>query len=49
MITNKLPFFGQGVNRRQEVSRHRHGLKERERSKYAKLPNKGAGGNTDYL
>ena len=47
MITDELPFFWRGVNRRQEVKRHHHDLKERGRSKYAKLPNEGAGGYAD--
>ena len=41
------PFFWRGVNRRQVISRHHHDLKERGRSWYARLPNKGAGGNVD--
>ena len=40
-------FFWRGVNRRQVISRHHHDLKERWRSWYARLPNKGAGGNAD--
>ena len=35
-------FLWRGVNRRQEVSRHHHDLKERGRTWYARLPNKGA-------
>ena len=40
-------FFWRGVNRRQVVSRHRHDLNQRGPSWYARLPNKGAGGNVN--
>ena len=33
---------------RQVVSCHHHDLKERGQSSYARLPNKGAGGNIDW-
>ena len=41
------PFFWGGVNMRQAVSRHHHDLRDRGQSWYARLPNKGSGGNID--
>ena len=44
--TTTILIYRRGVNRRQEGSRHRHDLKERGRSQYAKPPNKGADGHS---
>ena len=42
------PFFLRGVNRRLVVRHHHHDLNECGWSRYARLPNKGTGGNADW-